>query len=102
MNKKGQVKQQEKNKKRRLKRSLYGLKQSPRVWFERFGTTVKGLSHNQSQVDHTMFHKHTMNGKVAILIVYVDDINLTGNDDGEIENLKKKLVAVFEIKNLVP
>lgn len=39
----------------KLKKSLYGLKQSPRAWFERFGKVVKGHGCSQSQADHTLF-----------------------------------------------
>ena len=84
----------------KLKKSLYGLKQSPRAWFERFGKVVKNLGYCQSQADHTMFYKHSREGKVAILIVYVDDIILTGDDIGELEILKKGLAKDFEIKDL--
>ncbi|KAL5548965.1 hypothetical protein UlMin_004196 [Ulmus minor] len=47
-----------------------------------------------------MFLKSSPEGKIAILIVYVDDIILIGNDAGEIVKLKKLLVAEFEIKDL--
>lgn len=60
----------------KLKKALYGLKQSPRAWFERF---YSGYADNkkQSLADHTLF-------MVTTLIVYVDDILLTGNDNEEI------------------
>lgn len=41
----------------KLRKSLYGLKQSPREWFERFVKVVKSYGYNQSQGDHTMFYK---------------------------------------------
>ena len=41
----------------RLKKSLYGLKQSPRAWFERFGKVIKRYTYIQSQADHTLFYK---------------------------------------------
>ncbi|CAL9094496.1 unnamed protein product, partial [Musa textilis] len=47
-----------------------------------------------------MFYKHTGNRKVSILIVYVDDISLIGDDLVEQEKLKAFLVKEFEIKNL--
>ena len=47
-----------------------------------------------------MFYRHTGEWKVAILIVYVDNIILTGNDNKELERLKKVLAKEFEIKNL--
>ena len=43
----------------KLVKSLYGLKQSPRAWFERFGRVVKGFGYSQSQGDHTLFLKHS-------------------------------------------
>ena len=46
------------NKVCRLRKSLYGLKQSPRAWFERFTTVVKGYGFVQCQSDHTLFVKH--------------------------------------------
>ncbi|RVW90754.1 putative mitochondrial protein [Vitis vinifera] len=41
-------------------------------------------------------------GKIAILIVYVDDIILTSDDGGELQVLKKFLAREFEIKDLGP
>ncbi|RVW20087.1 hypothetical protein CK203_116498 [Vitis vinifera] len=35
------------------------------------------LGVGKSQADHTLFYKHSTTGKIAILIVYVDDIILT-------------------------
>ncbi|RVW16062.1 Retrovirus-related Pol polyprotein from transposon RE1 [Vitis vinifera] len=84
----------------KLKKSLYGLKQSPRAWFEHFGKVIKHYGYTQSQADHMMFCKHSNEGKVAILIVYVDDIVLTGDDCNELEKLKGKLAEEFEIKDL--
>lgn len=85
----------------KLNKSLYGLKQSPRAWFEHFGTTVKGHGYQQSQADHTMFYRHSPDGKIAILIVYVDDIKLTGSSDSEeLGRLKRKFADDFEIKDL--
>lgn len=42
----------------KLKKSLYGLKQSPRAWFERFTRAVKEQGYTQAQSDHTLFYKH--------------------------------------------
>ncbi|KAH9753027.1 protein kinase domain-containing protein [Citrus sinensis] len=86
----------------KLKRSLYGLKQSPRAWFDRFTKSVHSFGYLQSQADHTMFFKHFTDGSVVILIVYVDDIILTGSNVIEMENLKKVLAREFEMKDLGP
>ncbi|RVW37266.1 Retrovirus-related Pol polyprotein from transposon TNT 1-94 [Vitis vinifera] len=88
------------NKVCRLRKSLYGLKQSPRAWFERFTKVVKGYRFVQCQSDHTLFVKHFPEGKLAIIIVYVDDIILTGDHEEKIDLLKKLLTKEFEIKDL--
>ena len=71
---------EEKGKVCTIKKSLYGLKQSPRVWFKRFSTTLHQLGYQQGQSDHTLFTKHAANGLKTILIVYVDDIIITSDN----------------------
>ena len=44
--------------------------------------------YKQSQGDHTFFIKHSISGRVTALIVYVDDIIVTGNDAKEKNTLK--------------
>lgn len=47
----------------KLRRSLYGLKQPPRAWFERFLTIVNDIRYTWGQTDHTIFFKHSLEGK---------------------------------------
>lgn len=61
---------------------------------------IKRQGHHQGQIDHTLLFKHSQDGKKAILIVYVDDIILTGDDMKEMERLKKILRSEFEMKDL--
>ncbi|RVW73597.1 hypothetical protein CK203_056982 [Vitis vinifera] len=49
----------------KLKKSLYGLKQSPKAWFEHFGKVIKHYGYTQSQVDHTIFYKHSNEGMLG-------------------------------------
>ena len=63
----------------RLKKSLYGLKQSLRAWFGRFTKSMKAFGYCQTNSDHSLFLKKQQ-GKITVLIVYVDDIVVTGND----------------------
>nr|CAD1824840.1 unnamed protein product [Ananas comosus var. bracteatus] len=83
----------------RLKNALYGLKQSPRAWFDRFCRAMLNFEYKQSDVDHTMFIKKYMS-KITILIVYVDDIVITENDPQKMSKLKCYLAKEFEIKDL--
>jgi len=84
----------------KLKKSLYGLKQSPRAWFDRFTKTVAQYGYSQCQTNHTLFVKTSPEKEIAILIVYVDDIILTGDYKEELVRLKKLLAKEFEIKDL--
>jgi len=88
------------NKVCKLWKSLYGLKQSPRAWFERLTRVVKKEGFTQCQSDHTMFVKHSLEGKVTLFIIYVDDTVITGDDHNQINHLKSFLAREFEVKNL--
>lgn len=88
------------NKVCKLRKSLYGLKQSPRAWFERLTRVVKKEGFTQCQSDHTMFVKHSLEGKVTLFIIYVDDTVITGDDHNQINHLKSFLAREFEVKNL--
>ncbi|GJU84678.1 putative ribonuclease H-like domain-containing protein [Tanacetum coccineum] len=82
-----------------LKKSLYGLKQSPRAWFGRFTLAMKHYVFKQSNSDHTLFLKQRDN-LITCLIIYVDDMIITRNDKEEITKLKKNLFTEFEMKDL--
>ena len=61
-----------------LQTSFYGLKQAPRAWFERVSTHLLHLGFRASLVDSSLFilsHSRYF----VFLLVYVDDIVLTGN-----------------------
>jgi hypothetical protein len=83
----------------KLQRALYGLKQSPQAWFGRFSSAMRKYGFQQSNSDHTLFLKHRL-GKVTALIVYVDDMIITGDDAEEISRLQEQLSTEFEMKNL--
>ncbi|BBH08859.1 hypothetical protein Prudu_021187 [Prunus dulcis] len=83
----------------RLQKALYGLKQSSRAWFGRFTMAMKNNGFKQCNSDHTLFLKHRK-GKVTALIIYVDDMIITGNDKQEISQLQDYLATEFEMKDL--
>nr|GEV81901.1 putative ribonuclease H-like domain-containing protein [Tanacetum cinerariifolium] len=83
----------------RLKKSLYGLKQSPRAWFDRFTLAMRKYGFKQSNSDHTLFLKQK--GKlVTCLIIYVDDMIITGNDEKDMTRLRTNLFKEFKMKDL--
>ena len=61
----------------KLRRSLYGLKQAPKAWFEKFRATILQLGFVQSPYDPSLFIGKTTQA-TTILLVYVDDIIITG------------------------
>ena len=88
-----------KNKVCKLQKSLYRLKHSPCAWFDRFVKFAIKCGYKQCQSDHTLFVKFSAEEKVAILIVYVDDIILISDFEEELQVLKL-LAQEFKIKEL--
>ena len=86
----------------RLKKALYGLKQSPRVWFGRFSAVVVDFGLAQSSTNHSLFYRITESGRRILLLVYVDDIVITGDDMDGIALLKSHLHRQFHTKDLGP
>ena len=84
-----------------LHKSLYGLKQAPRAWFERFTSHLLTLGFTASVADTSLFVLR--HGSVTVyLLLYVDDIIITGNDSSTITSIISQLSAVFELKDLGP
>ncbi|PKU60505.1 putative mitochondrial protein [Dendrobium catenatum] len=84
-----------------LQKSIYGLKQSPRKWFETFSTYLLsfGFTHSTADPSLLLYSKNSVN---IYILVYVDDILLTGNHDPTIQHLLRGLSAEFHMKNLGP
>jgi len=62
-----------------LKNAIYGLKQSPRAWFEKFSLTISIIRFCWCHLDHSIFVRRTKAG-IIVLTIYVDDILLIGSD----------------------
>ncbi|GJS62449.1 ribonuclease H-like domain-containing protein [Tanacetum coccineum] len=82
-----------------LKKSLYGLKRAPRQWNAKLTCALVENGFSQSKSDYSLFTKSD-NGVFLALLVYVDDIIITGNDTSEIEKFKEFLRTKFMIKDL--
>jgi len=83
----------------KLRKALYGLKQAPRAWYGKIAEFLTKSGFSVSHADSSLFVK--ANGeKLAILLVYVDDIIITGNDVEEICQTKENLSVRFEMKEL--
>ncbi|GKA86174.1 ribonuclease H-like domain-containing protein, partial [Tanacetum coccineum] len=87
------------NKVCRLKKSLYGLKQTPRQWNAKLTSTLIENGFSQSKSDYSLYTKSDK-GVFLAFLVYVDDIIITGNSVFEIEKFKVYLRSKFMIKDL--
>eukprot|EP00253_Pinus_taeda_P003016 PITA_03016 len=83
----------------KLKKSLYGLKQSPRMWYQKFDTFIRGLGFTRSKADHCVYFK-LIGDHVIYLVLYVDYMLLVGNNKEIIEDLKTQLSSKFDMKDL--
>ena len=59
----------------KLKKSLYGLKQSPRMWYQKFDTYIQGFGFTRSKEDHYVYFK-LIGDHFIYLVLYVDDMLL--------------------------
>lgn len=82
------------NKVSKLTKSLYGLKQAPRQWNEKLTYALIENEFGQSKNDYSLFTRCKDSMFVALL-VYVDDIVITGNCEKEITNYKLFLQSKF-------
>ncbi|CAL9001424.1 unnamed protein product [Prunus brigantina] len=83
----------------KLKKSLYGLKQAPRAWNAKFTGYLPAIGFQASQSDPSLFVRHS-DSEVVILLLYVDDIILTGSNEKMVQLVIDELSSVFEIKDL--
>eukprot|EP00253_Pinus_taeda_P027472 PITA_27472 len=83
----------------RLKRVLYRPKTAPLSWYTKIDNYFTGLGFTKSEVDANLYNI-MVEGKLLIIIVYVDDLILTG-DDHLIVSCKEDLAREFEMKETV-
>ena len=85
----------------KLTRSLYGLKQAPRQWYKKFDSFMTKSGFCKAEKDPCCYFKKYTDSYVFLLL-YVDDMLIAGSSMREINNLKTRLSAVFEMKDLGP
>ena len=81
-----------------MKKDIYGLKQAPRAWYGRIDSFLMSMDFTKSKADPNLYYK-VIEDELVILLLYVDDLFLTGNEK-QIVECKKKLAEEFEMKDL--
>ena len=82
-----------------LRKSLYGLKQSSRAWFGKFSEVIEKFGLQKRKSDHFVLYKNSR-VSIILLVVYVDDIVIIGNDTVCISSRKSFLHGQFHTKDL--
>ena len=83
-----------------LKKSLYGLKQSPRQCYKMFDSFMTTHDFKRSNYDSFVYLKMSDDGLFVYLLLYVDDMLIVANDKEEIRKVKVQLNKEFEMKDL--
>lgn len=83
----------------RLKKSIYGLKQASRQWFEKFSSAILSLGFEQINGDHTLFLLSSSQGNI-ILLVYVDDILIASDTEAAVSWFVTQLRSHFKLRDL--
>ncbi|PNX62837.1 retrovirus-related Pol polyprotein from transposon TNT 1-94, partial [Trifolium pratense] len=83
----------------KLLKSLYGLKQASRKWYEKLTGVLLAQGYVQSSSDHSLFTL-SKDSSFTALLVYVDDIILAGDSLDEFTHIKQLLDDLFKIKDL--
>ena len=81
------------------RKSLYGLRQSPKKWYKKFYCFVVSQNFIRSEYDHCAYFK-SFNGIFLFLALYVDDMLIASKSMEEINRLKAQLSRTFDMKDL--
>lgn len=84
----------------RLKKSLYGLKQSPRQWYKRFDSFMVTHGYKRCEYDCCVYFKIDDDGSLVLLTLYVDDMLVAAKSKQKIKELKNMLNEEFDMKDL--
>lgn len=82
-----------------LKKAIYGLKQSSRIWNKKITNVLLNLGYKKSDYESCVFFKNCSN-HITVIAIYVDDFLIFTNDTHEKEKLKSELSKIFRIKDL--
>uniref|UniRef100_A0A2N9HC61 Integrase catalytic domain-containing protein n=1 Tax=Fagus sylvatica TaxID=28930 RepID=A0A2N9HC61_FAGSY len=84
----------------RLKKSFYGLKQSPRQWYKRFDSYMIQIGYTRCEYDCCVYVRILEDGSYIFLLLYVDDMLIAAKSMCEVNRLKSLLHKEFEMKDL--
>ena len=83
----------------RLNKALYGLKQAPRAWYTAFKFAILQLGFHNSKAGSSLFIYRDIS-TLCYLLVYVDDLVITGNTPSFVHSVIQQLGALFSLKDM--
>lgn len=83
----------------KLKKILYGLKQDSKVWYSGIGCYFSEIGLTKSSADFNLYYSFSQ-GKYIIVLLYVDDLIVIGDDIVGVEKLKHQMENMFEMSEL--
>ena len=83
----------------KLNKTLYGLKQSPREWYNEIQRVFQEMGLHRTEQDHCVFIGK-IKGKTVRIGLYVDDILVLGESIAIVEDVKKLIGDQFDVKDL--
>ena len=85
----------------KLQKSLYGLKQSPRAWYEKLNSYLVSIQFKRCKSDNAIYTLDKGSSRV-IMVVYVDDLLIVTGDKRLMSDIKTQLKAKFEMSDMGP
>ena len=86
----------------KLVKSLYGLKQSPRVWYEALDGVLLKHGFVKSIADVALYYKDGVKGERMWLLVYVDDLLMASKSEEVLQETHDILASAFNLKRIEP
>ena len=84
----------------KLHKALYGVKQAPRAWYAKIDAFLGSKGLLDGPIESTLYIKKD-GGDILIIILYVDDMLLTSNNEGKFADFKFELRATFDMLDMV-
>ena len=78
------------------------MKQAPRQWYKKFDSFMVGHGYQRTAANYCVYFKQFPGEKFIILLLYLDDMLIVGQDKAKISKLKKQLYKSFDMKDLSP
>jgi hypothetical protein len=83
-----------------LNKTLYGLRQAPRAWYEKLKETLLSIGAAESDADPGLFIMHQGVGQRVFILIWVDDILVAASNLQQVQKVKEQLMSIFEARDL--